>query len=119
MAYDNYTLPPPYSWVCSTKKDGGTSTMLLMACCDSNGSCGWGAPLLMGAHCKGKGRVRGGAALSMVHCNCNGWGGTTLLIAHCDGNSREDAVLSMGTHYTGKCSGTGGTMLLMGTRCKG
>jgi hypothetical protein len=90
-----------------------------MACCDVNGSGRGGAALSIGVHCEGKGHVRVGAALSMVHCNGNGREGATLLMARCDCDGRGDAVLSMGARYDGEGSGGGGTALSIGAHCEG
>jgi hypothetical protein len=54
------------------------SAGLSMVCCcsDSGGS----DTLSMGAHCKGKGCVGGGTALSMACCNCSSGGGAALIL---------------------------------------
>ncbi len=85
----------------------GYATLPIGARYDARGSGGGGAALLMGTCCKGNGHVGEGAALWMVHCNGNGRGCAALLMAHYGGNSRGDAVLSIGTCYDGKCSGSG------------
>jgi hypothetical protein len=66
-----------------------------------------GGVLTMGAGCKGKGHVEGGAMLLMTRCNGNGRECATLLMVRCEDNCRGDAALSIGAHYDGKGSGSG------------